>query len=210
MKNSIASIVSPGRRAVFWLAAAFVWAMSGAAFAQALVDISSTPLFAGRQPHPNVAVTMSVEYPSVGGAYKNDIAYLPGSVYLGYFDATRCYQYSDSFGGYFFPSGSADVNHECSDAFSGNFMNWTTMSAIDEFRYAITGGNRDVENGPNNGTIIQRAYLPDGCRMLRAGPGTSRDRESQTPGHRGELAIRLAVPTRGFGLGRAAPHELRW
>ncbi len=132
----------------------------GSAFGQALVDISSSPLY-GRQPHPNVVVATSVEFPTVGAAYLN-AGYTRASVYYGYFDPTKCYAYSTSNGGYFKPIGAADANHECSGAFSGNFMNWATMSAIDEFRYAMTGGNRDDENGPDGGTIVMRAYLPDG------------------------------------------------
>ena len=138
------------------------------AFAQ-VVDITDSPLYGGRSPHPNVAVSMSVEFPTVGAAY-NAIPYVPTRVYLGYFDTTTCYDYSGSATtGYFLPAGpaSSDGKHECrsgagSDGFSGNFMNWATMSAIDEFRYAMTGGNRVNEFGPNNGTIIQRAFLPDG------------------------------------------------
>ena len=130
-------------------------------FAQ-LVDISSVPLFSGLSAHPNVAVTMSVEFPTVGAAY-NGIAYVNTKVYLGYFDPTQCYDYvSASTGDYFKPVLSASPLHECTNKFSGNFMNWATMSAIDEFRYAVTGGNRVDENGPNKGTLIERAFLPDG------------------------------------------------
>ncbi len=127
-------------------------------FAQ-LVDISSGPLFSGRSPHPNVAVTMSVEFPTVGAAY-NGIAYRRTETYLGYFDPNQCYKYVSP--GHFVPAGGVLAFHECSDKFSGNFMNWATMSAIDEFRYAMTGGNRVDENGPNGGTVLERANLPDG------------------------------------------------
>ncbi len=126
-----------------------------------LVDISNSPLFGGRQAHPNVVVSTSVEFPTVGAAYKG-IRYDATQTYLGYFDPTKCYLYSTSSGEYFYPAGAASATHTCSGQYSGNFMNWLTMSAIDEFRYAITGGNRVDESGPSNGTIIQRAYLPDG------------------------------------------------
>ena len=137
MKNSIASIVSRGWRAAVWRAgqALGLSFLTGIASAQ-LVDISGTPLNGGRQPHANVAVTLSVEVPTVGAAYKS-IPYVPASVYLGYFNAAKCYSYVTDSGGYFAPAGNADARHECSDKFSGNFMNWATMSAIDEFRYAV-------------------------------------------------------------------------
>jgi type IV pilus assembly protein PilY1 len=145
----------------------FACLLSGAASAQALVDIATAPLYGGRQPHPNVVVTTSVEFPTVGAAYLFDqtgaaIQYVKATTYLGYFDSTKCYTYSGSGAtGVFGVSGPA-TNHECSDAFSGNFMNWASMSAIDEFRYVMTGGNRASESGANNGTVLMRAYLPDG------------------------------------------------
>ena len=156
-----------------WLALCFLAGLSladlagaagptGPAATPAIVDIANLPLYGGRAAHPNVAVTLSVEFPSVGAAYLG-VAYVRSSAYLGYFDSTKCYTYVNASGGYFTPTSLADSNHECVDAFSGNFMNWVSMSAIDEFRYAMTGGNRVDENGPSNGTILQRAYLPDGA-----------------------------------------------
>ena len=136
--------------------------LGGMAQAQALVDISNTPLYGGRQAHPNVVVATSVEFPTVGAAYLNQVQYVPGNTYLGYFDPTKCYSFSNGNGGLFRPQTAATAAHACTDAFSGNFMNWATMSAIDEFRYAMTGGNRVDENGPAQGTVIQRATLPDG------------------------------------------------
>ena len=135
---------------------------TGNACAQSTVDIANLPLFGGQQAHPNVAVTLSVEYPSVSAAYRL-FDYVGSNVYLGYFNPTRCYSYVTALNGYFTPTADADQSHNCADGFSGNFMNWATMSAIDEFRYAMTGGNRTAESGViGNGTLIQRAYLPDG------------------------------------------------
>lgn len=63
--------------------------------------------------------------------------------------------------GYFSISKAADTNHECGgDSFSGNFMNWATSSAIDMLRYAMTGGDRYIDEV--NRTVLQRAWLPDG------------------------------------------------
>jgi type IV pilus assembly protein PilY1 len=138
---------------------------SSAALAQ-LTDVSTVPLFGGRQPHPNVVVTTSVEFPTVGSAYLN-IGYAKTTTYLGYFDPTRCYTYSGtSSTGFFVIDSLANANHECTSSstsdFSGNVLNWLTMSAIDEFRYAITGGNRISETGANSGVTLERAFLPDG------------------------------------------------
>src|SRR3954471_16517303 len=107
------------------LCGALVSMLAGSASAQ-LVDISTGPLFGSRQAHPNVVVTTSVEFPTVGAAYK-DIAYVPANTYLGYFDATKCYQYQNSPSpGYFYVSAAvSNASHECismSNSFSGNFM----------------------------------------------------------------------------------------
>ena len=160
-------------RGVAWGLALVLSLFANVAFPQSLVDIANAPLYGGRQPHPNVVVTTSVEFPTVGSAYLNDqsgnpIRYLPANTYIGYFDSTKCYDYIGvASTGYFAVTGAADASHECTgstDAFSGNFMNWATMSAIDEFRFAMTGGNRVSEGSllTNYGSLIQRAYLPDG------------------------------------------------
>lgn len=133
-----------------------------------LVDLSSTPLYSGTQAHPNVIVDASIEFPSVVQAY-NATRYVAATAYVGYFDPTKCYVYNitANYGNYFSPvpgvAGNADSLHRCDGTtFSGSFMNWMSMSSMDVFRYAMTGGNRVNENGPNGGTILQRAYAPDG------------------------------------------------
>ena len=159
-----------GRSRGYGIAVAFLL-MCAAPFAPLpalaqIVDISNLPLFSGRAAHPNVAVTMSVEFPSVGWAFRDPSAsaYIRTQEYLGYFDQTKCYQYNSGSPGYFSPRSNADANHECSTSttFSGNFMNWVTMSAIDEFRYAMTGGNRVVDPAAISGATVERAFLPDG------------------------------------------------
>ena len=102
------------------------------------------------------------------------ICYSKEETYLGYFDSNKCYEYvttlnlhseqvatgpSDSANpSYFKPVGKA-TNHECSDKFSGNFMNWATMTALDEFRSAMTGGARLVDtSGESANTLLTRTH----------------------------------------------------
>ncbi len=168
MTSSLAVSSSLGRHAARMATfAAALLALTSGAPAASLVDVSTGPLYGGRQAHPNVVVATSVEFPTVGAAY-NGVRYVPTAAYVGYFDANKCYSY-DTGGNFFYPNGNAsnDGRHECdrggaNQGFSGNFMNWATMSAIDEFRYAMTGGNRVDENGQNGGVLVERAYLPDG------------------------------------------------
>lgn len=163
--NQASYLWSRGLQRVVRAALACVLATVGAQALAQLVDISPIPLYGGKTPHPNIAVTMSVEFPTVGAAYLN-VRYVRTSIYLGYFDPAQCYVYQGTAAnGYFEPSRAADTTtHECNggDSFSGNFMNWATMSAIDEFRYAMTGGNRVLDPANTSGAIVERAYLPDG------------------------------------------------
>lgn len=54
------------------------------------------------------------------------------------------------------PATSAATN----DAFSGNFLNWATNSAIDMLRLSLTGGDRTIDTATL--TVLQRAFIPDG------------------------------------------------
>lgn len=142
---------------------------SGAAFA----TVAQTPLFLTTSVDPNVLFNMSVETPMGGAAYTdqpdpntgcagrtNDggtvgICYFPNQEYLGYFDPKKCYDYSAA-NTRFEPSNNlTNANHECSSQFSGNFLNWASMTAMDMFVWTMTGGNRVVD-GADNVTVIRR------------------------------------------------------
>lgn len=93
--------------------------------------------------------------------------YFSNEIYLGYFDPKKCYLYNTSnhtsdsstnnpTTGYFYPVQAANSDHSCSSGkFSGNFMNWATMTSIDMFILTMTGGNRVVDL--NDETIIRRS-----------------------------------------------------
>jgi len=135
-------------------------------------SIAQSPLFLTTSVDPNVLFNMSVETPMGGAAYNdqpntttgctgriNDggtvgICYFPAQKYLGYYDPNKCYGYSSS-NGFFKPVSAANADHSCSGQFSGNFMNWASMTAMDMFVWTMTGGNR-VDDGADNKTIIQR------------------------------------------------------
>lgn len=104
------------------------------------------------------------------------ICYINSEQYLGYFDSEKCYVYDTSGANtgtaqlatgptgsadpyYFRPVGYA-TNRQCSGSqFSGNFMNWATMTALDEFRYAMTGGARLVDtSGASAKTLLTRTH----------------------------------------------------
>ncbi len=126
---------------------------------QAVTSLADQPLFAAGVNQPgNVALALSVEFPTaVSSSYLN-IAYTPSSTYLGYFDAEKCYQYhteTDVNYHYFEPIGSAN-SHVCSGYWSGNFLNWALMQAIDSFRYGLTGGYRSIDQVGI--TVLEKAW----------------------------------------------------
>lgn len=108
---------------------------------------------------PHVVLALSVEFPTAGAAYfgetsmdvsKEATTKVVTTSYLGYFDNKKCYKYNHS-GQYFYPSSMAQDklcnNGSEKEEFSGNMLNYMTMSAIDIFRSAMTGGNRAMGTG---------------------------------------------------------------
>ena len=142
------------------------------------VVLSSDPLYATTAgDKPTLTLALSVEFPTVGAQYVNsaggavDDTYSNQNEYLGYYDANGCYAYNNKpsetpKAGYtatdykrFDRTGTA-TNHNCADAFSGNFLNWASNSAIDMLRLALSGGDRYIDE--QNLTVLQRAVIPDG------------------------------------------------
>ena len=153
--------------ACLWIGAA-----ASTASAQAVnpeVKMATVPLYSGSgNVHPNMLLSLSVEFPTVGVAYRGDGGtYNRNNEYVGYFNPTKCYSYH---GGnrnvgddaYFEIASEADaVTHECDGTtFSGNFMNWAASSAIDVLRYALTGGDRIIDK--SGFTVLQRAVIKGG------------------------------------------------
>ncbi len=130
-------------------------ALPGPASAQTkLGDVS--PLTATVVPG-NLALTLSVEFPTAVSNTHLDKTYVQATTYIGYFDPDKCYNYVYAVTAadrYFQPAGAA-TNHACNGKWSGNFMNWASMQTIDPFRWALTGGYR-VKDTPTE-TIIEKA-----------------------------------------------------
>ena len=142
---------------------------------------------------PALVLALSVEFPTVGAQYvdvprnTSDGSYSNTKEYLGYYDAESCYTYNNAptetpvapltASDYkrFDRSGPAialtvadaaqptRTSRKCANAFSGNFLNWASSSAIDMMRLALTGGDRYVDTSAL--TILQRAVIPNGDPM---------------------------------------------
>ncbi|MDH6167929.1 type IV pilus assembly protein PilY1 [Variovorax boronicumulans] len=132
----------------------------------ATAKLSDQPVFASSDVPGNLALALSVEYPTaISVANLND--YADATEYLGYFDPRKCYTYryvktagkkGDASESYFQPAGAATgtSKHSCSGQWSGNFMNWATMQTIDPFRWALSGGYRSVDTLDE--TILEKAW----------------------------------------------------
>ncbi len=142
MKNSMVA----GRLSHPVLAMALTASMLAPAWSA--TPLADQPVFSTISVPGNLALALSVEFPTAISVAHTDATYNAASSYLGYFDPNKCYLYhydATEALRHFYPAGAA-TNRTCVGAddgkWSGNFMNWATMQTIDPFRWALTGGYR--------------------------------------------------------------------
>ncbi|MDI3512646.1 MAG: type pilus assembly protein PilY1, partial [Betaproteobacteria bacterium] len=89
-------------------------------------------------------LALSVEYPTGLQVSYTTADYNSLLSYDGYFDNRKCYTYSTT-NELFSPSSQMNSDKSCSSnsEWSGNFLNWLTMTNLDQFRSVLTGGTRD-------------------------------------------------------------------
>jgi type IV pilus assembly protein PilY1 len=150
---------------IAWLAAAVVACVSPAT-ASAQGAPHQLPMAGKSLGTPMLMLNMSrdhqlsyrayVEYTDLDGDGQLERTYKHSQTfdYYGYFDPYRCYTYSD---GRFKP-GSVTSDKYCSSAWSGNFLNWATMTRLDVVRRILYGGLRSTDD--SSLTVLERAYLP--------------------------------------------------
>lgn len=81
--------------------------------------------------------------------------------YYGYFDSQKCYSYSTA-NNRFEPT-SVSPDKYCNagtttNEWSGNFLNWGSMTRIDAIRKILFGGHRRVDT--KDETVLERAFIP--------------------------------------------------
>ncbi|MGB0361352.1 MAG: hypothetical protein ACPGEF_08100, partial [Endozoicomonas sp.] len=133
-------------------------------------DYTANPPLLSNTSVPLVMLAMSVDHELFKKAYSDytdldtdgelDTSYEDGFDYLGYFDSSWCYQYSSN---RFQPIAMAtgENTHFCISAtapWSGNFLNWASMSRMDILRQVLFGGKRSTDT--ISLTVLERAYLP--------------------------------------------------
>ena len=92
----------------------------------------------------NVMLALSVEFPTGLQVSYTAADYTVAQNYDGYFDRRKCYTYSPT-DEVFNPASARNANGTCpvNTEWSGNFLNWLTMTNLDQFRSVLTGGTRD-------------------------------------------------------------------
>lgn len=164
--------------------------LSGPVMAQ--TKLGDLPPLASVDVPGNLALALSVEFPTAVSNTHLDKTYQQATTYIGYFDPDKCYTYQYSAvqdDRYFQPAGLAS-NHACVGKWSGNFLNWATMQTIDPFRWALTGGYRVVDTEFK--TVLEKANASG-----QGGTGNFPDRtitaniSSATPLAWGTLKLRI-------------------
>lgn len=133
-----------------------------AATTAAQVPLADQPVFSSVSVPGNMALALSVEFPTAISVAHPTRTYASTNNYLGYFDPGKCYKYKyvssaapDSDNNYFYPTRAA-TDRVCSGEWSGNFLNWASMQTIDPFRWALTGGYRWIDT-PDL-TVLEKAW----------------------------------------------------
>jgi type IV pilus assembly protein PilY1 len=130
-----------------------------AATTSAQVSLANQPVFASVNVPGNLALALSVEFPTAISVAHPTRTYSSANNYLGYFDPSKCYSYRYTDGtstdNYFYPSGTAS-NRTCTGKWSGNYLNWASMQTIDPFRWALTGGYRLIDT--SSLTVLEKAW----------------------------------------------------
>ena len=129
----------------------------------------STPPFISATASPLVMFVMGRDHKLYYEAYNDatdldgdgviDIGYKHEIDYYGYFDSYKCYTYTTSGTDRFLPSRTTNDKY-CggSGEWSGNFLNWLTMSRMDVMRKVLYGGHRKTDGA--NETILASTYIP--------------------------------------------------
>ncbi|MBI2801518.1 MAG: hypothetical protein HYX63_14770 [Gammaproteobacteria bacterium] len=131
-------------------------------------DFTSLPIATVQTATPIVMLSMSLDHQYWLKAYNDytdlnrdgviETTYTDTFEYYGYFHSHRCYNL-DATKTFHAVAVTAGVNkHYCAGAWSGNFLNWATMTRMDIVRKILYGGYRSTDTATS--TVLERAHLP--------------------------------------------------
>ena len=145
-------------------------------FSALALTLSQGPLFIAST-EPRVMLLLSRDHELSKKAYTDysdltndgvlDTTYTDTVNYYGYFDSNKCYSYSAGNSRFEPASAAGGTNsHDCSGAWSGNFLNWASMTRLDIVRKVLYGGFRSTDTNTHSSgtplgiTVLERAFLP--------------------------------------------------
>jgi type IV pilus assembly protein PilY1 len=134
--------------------------------ASAALSLEQTPLFiASTEPRVmlvtsrdhQLSIKAYTDYSDLDGDGVLDTTYKDSFAYYGYFDSSKCYSYGS---GLYQPSGTVTTGtHQCGGStWSGNFLNWASMTRMDILRKTFFGGYRSTDTTTD--TVLERHFLP--------------------------------------------------
>lgn len=133
-------------------------------------DFTLTPPFLTESAPPLVMLVMGRDHKLYYEAYNDasdidgdgelDVGYDPTIDYYGYFNSHMCYVYDNSADPQRFVPTNATSSKKCTGAgeWSGDFLNYLSMSRMDTLRKVLYGGYRRVDEV--NETVLERCYIP--------------------------------------------------
>ena len=154
----------------------------------AATDLAQSPILSLKTAPGLVMLNLGRDLPLSKAAYNDvndldgdgnpDLFFKPGFKYEGYFAYNRCYSYDSSLTGTTSSTGTNGVfkpdsigtliqpdasdksknYYKCPGKWSGNFLNWVTMSRIDALRKVLYGGKRSIDTASS--TVLERSYIP--------------------------------------------------
>ncbi|MCQ8181338.1 PilC/PilY family type IV pilus protein [Methylomonas sp. SURF-1] len=126
----------------------------------AQLNLADTPLFLTSSTTPILMLNISKDHQLSFKAFDDysdldndgtpETSYKHSFDYYGYFDSYKCYTYSTT-NKRFEPS-TTTSNKYCSGAWSGNFLNWASMTRMDTIRKILYGGLRSTDTGNTSST----------------------------------------------------------
>ncbi|WP_347331154.1 pilus assembly protein [Marinimicrobium locisalis] len=139
----------------------------------AAAEPAQSPLFMSQPVRPLAMLNMSNDHQLFFKLYDDysdvDEDGIPDNTYVhslsypyyGYFASDVCYTYRNA---RFEPTSEADGDGYCNQGgsgseWSGNFLNWATMTRMDAVRKILYGGLRSTDT--EDETVLERAFLPN-------------------------------------------------
>ncbi|WP_313303975.1 PilC/PilY family type IV pilus protein [Stutzerimonas balearica] len=157
--NTVQSL-SKSLLAAFWVGAAL-----HSTFAHANNAPAQTPLFVSQSVAPLNMLVMGRDHKLYYEAYNDasdldedgvlDVGFKPSITYYGYFNTDVCYSHTN---GRFEPTAVASDSNTCSNAWSGNFLNYLATSRMDALRKVLYGGYRATDTASE--TVLRAAFIP--------------------------------------------------